>query len=210
MFCLTFITSTSTASATVKWPRNEDSKNGFSFAVGRPEAEIIDILCFNIIWAFSFEATQRSDWSEDIGWKKKDRKDWLRRCVFLQVTRTKRCAINNKLMLTLNWQSCLQRTCLHFTITLMLEKKLTRLTATKSKSKLKKLGVFKILDNLWMNLFIPYTACKRVLEMFSSSLDLKADFLPPDCSRKAYWKPSSVCLWNDPSFGLQFAPKNSS
>ena len=108
IFCPTFIASTSAALATVKWPRNEDSKNGFSFAVGRPEAEIIDILCFNIIWAFSFEATS----AEKKGQKR------LVRCVFLQVTRTKHCRINNKLlMLTLNWQSCLQRTCLHFTIT---------------------------------------------------------------------------------------------
>ena len=73
-FCPTFIASSSPALATVQWPRNEDSKNGFNFAVGRPEAEIIDILSFNIIWAFSFEATQRSDWSEDIGWKKGKKK----------------------------------------------------------------------------------------------------------------------------------------
>ena len=49
VFCPTFIASSSPALATVKWPRNEDSKNGFSFAVERPEAEIIDFLCFDII-----------------------------------------------------------------------------------------------------------------------------------------------------------------
>ena len=49
IFCPTFVTSTSPPSVSVKWPRNEDFKNGFIFAVGRPEAEIIDFLGFDII-----------------------------------------------------------------------------------------------------------------------------------------------------------------
>ena len=144
------------------------SINGFNFAVhGRPEAEIIDILSLrlNIIWAFSFEATQRSmRLKRRQSAEKKERKRLVRCFSAGERALTKRCAINNKRMLTLNWHSCPPRNLFHITITFpMLEKNWRDWprrcpNQTEETQRLQNYSIISALTT-----FIPYTACKWVV-----------------------------------------------